>query len=239
MVKLTTTLVFLTWSAVAAATDGSPRDREEMIMRKYQSAQVQDRNVDTWYDDFDDTMDDYKSKLYEPDGVTINETMICDFASTLTAQLGLTKQKIQLVKNGLDLTKEQLDDLEVLIEKDEYKDITGLKELLTPYINQHKEKYDANMERLAEEEADIAAKEKRLKNTSAHVSMKSGLIGALVLSLVVEEHKPENEERRDQPPTGETHAQLWDNLMKNYLVRCNSAQLTVNGWNGQSGTCLT
>ena len=34
-------------------------------MRKYQSAQVQDRNVDTWYDDFDDTMDDYKSKLYK------------------------------------------------------------------------------------------------------------------------------------------------------------------------------
>jgi len=163
MVKLTTTLVFLTWAAVAAATNGTLSDREEVIMRKYQSAQVQDRNVDTWIGDYNDTMDDYESKLYKSDGVTINETMICDFAGTLTAQLDLTKEKIQLVKNGLNLTKEQLDDLEVLIEKDEYKDITGLKELLMPYINQHKEKYDADMVRLAEEEADIAAKEKEIE----------------------------------------------------------------------------
>ena len=67
-------------------------------MRKYQSVQVQDRNVDTWYDEYDETMDNYESKLYKSDGV-INETMICDFASTLTAQLGLTKQKIQLVSS--------------------------------------------------------------------------------------------------------------------------------------------
>ena len=65
-------------------------------MRKYQSVQVQDRNVDTWYDEYDETMDNYKSKLYKSDGV-INETMICDFAGTLTAQLDLTKEKIQLV----------------------------------------------------------------------------------------------------------------------------------------------
>ena len=68
-------------------------------MRKYQSVQVQDRNVDTWYDEYDETMDNYESKLYKSDGVVINETMICDFASTLTAQLGLTKQKIQLVSS--------------------------------------------------------------------------------------------------------------------------------------------
>ena len=67
------------------------------------------------------------------------------------------------VKNGLDLTKEQLDDLEILIEKDEYKDITGLKELLMLYINQHKAKYDANMVKLAEEEADIEAKEEEIE----------------------------------------------------------------------------
>ena len=66
-------------------------------MRKYQSVQVQDRNVSTWFDDYHDTMDDYESKLYGNDGVTINETMICDFASTLTVQLDLMKQKIQLV----------------------------------------------------------------------------------------------------------------------------------------------
>ena len=67
------------------------------------------------------------------------------------------------VKNGLDLTKEQLDDLEELIEKEEYKDITGLKELLMPHINQHKAKYNANMVRLGEEEADIEAKEEEIE----------------------------------------------------------------------------
>ena len=66
-------------------------------MRKYQSVQVQDRNVDTWFDEYNATMGNYESKLYESDGVTINETMICDFSDTLTAQLDLTKQKIQLV----------------------------------------------------------------------------------------------------------------------------------------------
>ena len=59
--------------------------------------------------------------------------------------------------------------------------------------------------------------------------MKSGLIGALVLSLVVEEHKSENEERRDLLPMGETHAQPWDNPMKNYLVRHNPAVSILTG----------
>ena len=68
-----------------------------VAMSKFQKVQVQDRNVDTWFDEYNATMGNYESKLYESDGVTINETTICDFSETLTAQLDLTKQKIQLV----------------------------------------------------------------------------------------------------------------------------------------------
>ena len=59
-------------------------------------------------------------------------------------------------KNGWNVFEE-------LIEKEEYKDITGLKELLMPHINQHKAKYNANMVRLGEEEADIEAKEEEIE----------------------------------------------------------------------------
>ena len=72
--------------------------RQAVAMSKFQKVQVQDRNVDTWFDDYDGTMLDYNSNHYESDGVTINETMICDFSDTLRGQLGQTKIKIGLVR---------------------------------------------------------------------------------------------------------------------------------------------
>ena len=67
-------------------------------MRKYEGVQAQDRNVDTWYDEYDVEMGTYNGTLFLSDGKTINETMMCDTPTKLRNQLALTRSKANIVR---------------------------------------------------------------------------------------------------------------------------------------------
>ena len=77
----------------------SPMERKAVFMRKFDGVEVNERNVGTWFGEYDVEMDDYKEKLYlDVDSQTINETMICDTPAILTAQLTLTRSKANIVR---------------------------------------------------------------------------------------------------------------------------------------------
>lgn len=61
--------------------------------------------------------------------------------------------------NGINKTTEQLVELEELLDRPEFKNYTGLLELLTPYITTHKTDNEADIAKLNEELAEIATKE--------------------------------------------------------------------------------
>lgn len=61
--------------------------------------------------------------------------------------------------HGINQTTKQLDELEALLHHDDYKNYTGLLELLTPYIDSHKTENEADIAKLTLELADITTKE--------------------------------------------------------------------------------
>ena len=69
-------------------------------MQKIDDLKESDRNVDTWFSEFDAEMSVYNDLLWENGSVngTVNETNMCDYpADVLYTQLDSIRQKIILV----------------------------------------------------------------------------------------------------------------------------------------------
>ena len=68
-------------------------------MRKIDDLQESDRDVDTWFSEFDAEMTEYNNLLWEGGNIngTVNETNMCDYPEVLKSQLNTVSEKIALV----------------------------------------------------------------------------------------------------------------------------------------------
>ena len=69
------------------------------MKRKINDLKESDRDVDTWFSEFDAEMSDYNNLLWEGGSVngTVNETNMCDTPEVLKNKLLTIREKIDLV----------------------------------------------------------------------------------------------------------------------------------------------
>ena len=71
---------------------------------------------------------------------------------------------VSQVEGGINLTTQQLDELDDLINHDDYVNVTGLKEAIQTYVEQHRDDNDADLARLQAEKATVDELESDIDN---------------------------------------------------------------------------
>jgi len=92
--------------------------------------------------------------LYES-GTTVDQAQMCDNTQDLRDELAKVQAAIIQKKAGITAKQKQLNQLQDILDDEEFATVTGLKEVLQSYITDHKAENDEDLAILATEETEV------------------------------------------------------------------------------------
>jgi len=107
-------------SASVIKTTFAGHDRSEELMRALSVVDVNDRNMNTWWDQFSVSWAEYDLKVKQ------DPNLYCSAYKQLLSELGDLKSKVELVMTGLEAKEEQLRQIREILEHTEMGGKSGL-----------------------------------------------------------------------------------------------------------------
>jgi len=134
-------------------------EREIAMMKQFDTAKalgaLADRNLQNWWGRYTEMMHRYRLDF---------DTKICNDRAGLNASLNAIEEQVQKVRFGWEQKKEQLDMLYEILHRDEYKNVTGLAEVLNQYLEAQMTTLNEEGEKLTSEETETTSERERFDN---------------------------------------------------------------------------